>query len=404
MSHHIRHNCRLCRSRELDTVLTLRPTPPANEFVKAGDPDQDKYPLYLVQCNACGHVQLPVVIDPKRLFGNYVYVSGTSPAFVDHFRKYAEKMIADHHLVPGDLVVEIGSNDGTLLKFFKDYGCRVVGVDPAEAIAARASESGIETLPCFFDRMAAHLIQAKHGAATLVLANNVFAHADDLHEITMGARNLLDPARGRFVFEVQSLLDLVKDCLFDMIYHEHLSYHTLDPLVPFFHELSMEIIDCEHVDTHGGSLRVTVTSKPGPSPRDSVAETIRQERDALHDGVFETLSQRINVAGSRLQEFIQNLPGGQVLAGFGAPAKLTTLMHQFGLTAGDIAYVIDDSPWKQGLLTPGTRIPVVSSKYLSEDPPDRVVIFAWNFADQIAAKHPELAGKFVVPLPTYREI
>ena len=412
MSHRVRTDCRLCISTDLETVLELAPTPPANEFVKAGDPEQEKFPLYLVRCRSCGHVQLPVVVDPERLFGKYVYVSGTSPAFVDHFRRYAEKMIADLSLQPGDLVVDVGSNDGTLLRFFKDAGMRVTGVDPAEAIAGRATEAGIDTMPCFFDRKVARTIHAKHGPAALVLANNVFAHADDLHEIALAARDLLDLSRGRFVFEVQSLVDLLEKTLFDMVYHEHLSYHHLAPLLPFFQSIAMAVTDVEHVDTHGGSIRVTVAPRKNVPASDNVDSFLKVEAATLAGDPFGKLARQVGEVGHRVFCFLtEEKAAGRTVVGYGAPAKLTTLCHQFGITAQDIAYVVDDSPWKQNLLAPGTRIPVQSLDKINpvpyqQDPPVSWVIFAWNFAESIAKKLRDagFTGKIVTPLPVFKEL
>jgi len=407
MSVKIRDNCRLCFSPDLTKILELASTPLANEFVSADalNQVQDEFPLYLSRCGACGHVQLPVVVDPKRLFANYVYVSGTSASFVDHFKRYAEQVIQKYGLKPGDLVVEIGSNDGTLLSFFKKAGMRVLGVDPAQEISKAASASGIETLCEFFNQQVADSIKSKHGVANLILANNVFAHADDLHEIARATKSLLDPTAGHFVFEVQYLMDLVEDTLFDMVYHEHLSYHSLEPLVSFFSGLGMTVIDVERVNTHGGSIRVGVSaSQAQEAVKNSVLELIKLERECLTQKAFDELRIRVDEAAAGLKDLLKSTSGKVI--GYGAPAKLTTLMYQFKLQAADFAYIVDDSPWKQGLFTPGMHIPVVSSSHLQKtsDSPTRIVIFAWNFADSIVAKFPEYAGKFITPLPILKEL
>lgn len=404
MSYHVRKNCRLCSALDLETVLQLEDTPLANEFNADREETQEKFPLYLARCRSCGHVQLPVVVDPARLFRNYVYVSGTSPSFVEHFRRYAQEMISGLGLQAGDLVVDVGSNDGTLLRFFKEAGMRVIGIDPAMEIAARATASGIETIPEFFNRELSAKIAREHGPARLVVANNVFAHADNLAEISTAAQILLDPDRGRFVFEVQYVVDLIEKTLCDVIYHEHLSYHSVEPLVSFFDILSMKLEDVSHVDTHGGSIRCVV-SPWGSIASDRVDDFIKVERATMLNDPWIRLKDRIDASGEKLRGFLHGAArDGLKVAGFGAPAKLTTLCHQFGIVREDISYIVDDNPLKQGLFSPSIKIPIVPSSRLREEPPDRVVIFAWNFADQIAAKHPELAGRFVVPLPTYREI
>lgn len=402
---HVREDCRLCGAGELETVLELAPTPPANEFVGAADPPQELIPLYLARCPRCLHVQLPVVVDPERLFRNYVYVSGTSPSFVEHFRKYAETCAEAHDLRAGDLVVDVGSNDGTLLGAFKALGMVVLGVDPAKGIAARATHAGIETWPEFFTRETAQkIIWVAGKQAALVVANNVFAHADDLKTIALGVRDLLLPGRGRFVFEVQYLWDLIDKTLFDMVYHEHLSYHSLAPLVLFFESVGMTLVDAERVSTHGGSIRCTAAHGRNEHQSDRLRALLVEEQDRLINIVdpFGKMRERIDAAGAALQE---QLAGARAVVGYGAPAKLTTLCHQFGVTAEQVRAVVDDSPWKQGRLCPGTRIPVVSSLQGCGEV-DLVVIFAWNFAGPIAEKIRAggYDGKIVAPLPELREI
>lgn len=395
---HTRKDCRLCGSSDLSTVLDLAPTPPANEFVKADAPPQELIPLYLSQCGGCGHVQLPVVVNPERLFRNYVYVSGTSPAFVEHFRRYAAAIPVER----GALVVELGSNDGTLLRFYRDAGAQVLGVDPAKDIAARATQSGIETWPEFFTGDTADKARSLFGPAALVLANNVFAHADDLAGIATAVRKLL-AVNGLFVFEVQYLVDLVERGLFDMVYHEHLSYHHLAPLVPFFDALDMTLVDAEHVETHGGSIRCVAVPHKNAPQTERLRGMLKVEQATMAADPFGKLRKRIDDAGEKVRAFLDAARSrGDLVAAYGAPAKATTMSHQFGIRAEDIRYVVDDSPWKQGLLTPGTRIPVVSSAELDTSPPDAVFLFAWNFADQIIAKRPR--DRFVVPLPTFREV
>ena len=406
MSYRVRSSCRLCGSLKLDRVLQLQATPPANEFVapERAAEVQPEFPLYLSQCGDCGHVQLPVVVSPDVLFSNYVYVSGTSPSFVRHFSDYAAGMVGRFGLKPGDLVVDIGSNDGTLLGFFKSAGMRVLGVDPAKKIVEQANASGIETLCAFFDRATAAKILSEHGFASLVLANNVFAHADDLREIVHGVRDILDPVRGHFVFEVQYLVDLVQKTLFDMVYHEHLSYHAIQPLLSFFDSIGMSVVDASRVATHGGSIRVVVQSGQGLESSMQMQELLLDEGHALSGDPFGDMAQRIERASQQIRGALNDVSGKVV--GYGAPAKLTTLMYQFGITADHIAYVVDDSPWKQGLLTPGKHIPVKSPALLldPDNMPACIVIFAWNFAEQIIKKYPQFKGSFIVPLPEFQKV
>lgn len=404
-SYVVRPDCRLCSSEMLRGVLALEPTPLANEFLKPGNSCEELFPLHLVQCLACGHVQLPVVVDPERLFRNYVYVSGTSPAFVEHFRRYANDLCQAHNLAEGSLVVEIGSNDGTLLKFFKQRGMRVLGIDPAAEIAAKATAEGVPTIPHFFRESLAEEIVRDHGRAALVVANNVFAHADDLSAIVRGVKTLLAPG-APFVFEVQYLGDLLDGGLFDMIYHEHLSYHSVKPLAKFFMSHDMLLTDVAHVPTHGGSIRCTVVDKAHAGTRRTNV-VMFDERERLIGQRFEDLGRKIAHRGLHLREALRRAKNeGKTIAGYGAPAKATTLMRQFKI-GGMVDFVVDDSPWKQGLCMPGSSIPVYDGSMALNC--DVLVLFAWNFAEPILAKL-RSAGFFdgqrvaIVPLPEYQEI
>jgi SAM-dependent methyltransferase len=413
----VRDDCRLCGSKDLTKVLDLTPTPPANEFVPAGPSAtfevQEEFPLYLASCGKCGHVQLPVVVDPERLFRNYVYVSGTSPVFVDHFRRYADDMIRQLELIPGDLVVEIGSNDGTLLKFFRDAGMRVLGIDPAKDIAARATADGVETWNEFFTPELAQKIVHERGHAMLVVANNVFAHADDLRGIAEGVKHLMN-GRGVFTFEVSYLPDVLEKTLFDTIYHEHLSYHSVGPLARFFESCGMTLRDAQRIDTHGGSLRGTAVGRRDTLVSKNVTDLIAYENalglppDGNGRVPFDVFNQRILGLRDKLRKFlIQAKVDGKRVAGFGAPAKATTLMYHFGLGQDDLEFIVDDSPLKQGLFTPGKHVPVLPSTAIHQLKPDYLVVLAWNFADSIIAKcqpFRDAGGKFVVPIPEFRVV
>ena len=402
-----RADCRLCGGDRLALVLSLEPTPPANAFVPAGllGRAQERFPLDLFLCEACGHLQLLDVVDPALLFEDYVYVSGTSPVFVKHFEDYAASVRARFQPEAGSLVIDIGSNDGTLLGFFKAAGHRVLGIDPARDIARRATEAGIETLCGFFGADLARRLRAERGQATVITANNVFAHIDDLAGVTDGVRTLLAPG-GVFVFEVSYLLDVIEKTLFDTIYHEHLDYHAVAPLVRFFAAHGLEMIEAERVSSHGGSLRGVVQLAGGRHPVGAglTAALEAEQRAGLEKAeTFRTFGRHIEALKDELGGLLRRLKAeGKSVAGFGAPAKATTLMYHFGLGPELVDYIIDDSPLKQGLFTPGLHIPVLSSAALAERRPDYLLILAWNFASPIIAKNTafrDAGGRFIVPLP-----
>jgi len=405
---HHRTTCRLCSGAHLSEVLSLEPTPPANAFVSADQLSQPQatFPLDVFFCEDCHHVQLLDVVDPAVLFENYVYVSGTSPVFVKHFEDYAAFLIDSYAPPPGALVFDIGSNDGTLLKVFKKDGYKVLGVDPAKDIAAQASAGGIETITGFFSSAMAEDILAEHGRASVITANNVFAHIDDLGGVLDGVRTLLADD-GVFSFEVSYLVDVFEHTLFDTIYHEHLAYHTVAPLVGFMAAHDMELIDATRVSTHGGSLRAVAQKAGGGRPVSrSVAELIGLESGMGLDKAetYRDFGIRIDVLKAELSTLLRAKKAeGRTIAAFGAPAKATTLMYHFGIGADLIDFIVDDSPLKQGLYSPGMHIPVVPSSMIDERKPDDIVILAWNFAAPIMEKLTSFkaaGGQFIVPLPS----
>lgn len=405
--HHRRSTCRLCGGGRLTMVLSLVPTPPANAFVPASEigTPQPAFPLDLFFCEDCAHVQLLDVVDPRVLFENYVYVSGTSPVFVRHFEDYANDVVARFAIRPGALALDIGSNDGTLLSFFQKAGMAVLGVDPARDIAQAATARGIETIADFFTPALAARIRAERGAASVITANNVFAHVDDLAGVARGVRALL-AEDGVFVFEVSYLVDVTEKTLFDTIYHEHLAYHSVQPLLRFLEANDLELIEAIRVDSHGGSLRGVAQPKGGPRPVGaSVAEAVALERRLGLDRAetFHAFARDIEALKDELGALLRRLKGeGRSIAGFGAPAKATTLLYHFGIGPDIIDFIVDDSPLKQGLFTPGMHIPVLPGTAIAERKPDYLVVLAWNFAQPIIAKQAafrEAGGRFIVPLP-----
>ena len=404
---HRRANCRLCQGTALELVLQLEPTPPANAFVPepARGQDQPLFPLDVFFCKSCAHLQLLDVVDPKLLFENYVYVSGTSQVFVRHFENYARDILKRYPQKPNSLVVDIGSNDGTLLSFFQKEGCTVLGIDPAIEIAADASGQGINTINGFFTPKLAKDILKEYGPAKIITANNVFAHADDLAGITKGVESLLAPD-GVFAFEVSYLADVVEKTLFDTIHHEHVAFHSVGPLVPFLASHGLELIEAIRVDSHGGSLRAIAQKAGGPHKHgESVNELLSLENTmGLHKlETFQDFAANIESLRKELSGLLKDLKAqGAKIAGFGAPAKATTLMYHFGIGPDVIDYVIDDSPLKQNLYTPGMHIPVVDGKAIAQRKPDYLLLLAWNFADSIIARNQaylDSGGHFIVPLP-----
>ena len=405
-----RSDCRLCSSTDLELAIELTPTPPANAFVRGDclDIEQPKFPLDVYFCNSCSHVQLLDVVDPEYLFSEYVYLSGTSPIFIDHFRRYANQILSQFKPKPQSLVIDIGSNDGTLLSFFKEAGMSVLGIDPAKSIAEKTSNKGIETWDTFFDQEVANKINNLKGKASIITANNVFAHADDLKDIIQGIRSLLAPD-GIFAFEVSYLADVISDTLFDTIYHEHLSYHSVEPLREFFKKNGMHMFSAYRVTTHGGSLRGICQLSGGSYEDDgSVSKLILQERSsALNDiHTYKSFAENIQKLKNDLNALLRTIKSeGQSIAGYGAPAKATTLMYHFGLGRETIDFIVDDSPLKQGLYSPGEHILIAPSSDIQKFKPNFLLVFAWNFADAIIRNNKTFSdsgGQFILPLPNVK--
>jgi len=398
----------MCGEESLTKVMSLTPTPPGNDFLAKEELGRDElvYPLDLYFCEGCYHVQLGHVVDPQTLYQkNYSYVSATSAHFVNHLKNYASEMIDRFGLQSGDLVADIGSNDGTCLSFFKEKGMNVVGVDPATDIAEKATKDGVETVADFFGYNLAVALRKKYGSAKYITSHNACAHIDDLFDVVKGVEHWLDKD-GVFVLEVGYFVDVYINTWFDTIYHEHLDYHTVSPFEKLFARVGMEVISVERISPQGGSIRVMVQKISGNIERDkSVDDLIALERElGLHR--VNTLNQfntKINAVRDNLQKLIYFLKKeGKTIAGFGAPTKATTLMAHFGLDQKVLDFIVDDNPLKQGLFTPITHIPILSADVLYERKPDYLIILAWNFAGPIMQMHKrynEEIGKFILPMP-----
>ncbi|MDD5262500.1 MAG: class I SAM-dependent methyltransferase [Methylacidiphilales bacterium] len=402
-----RNTCRLCEGRDLSLVLKLTPCPPVDAYVPASrlQEVQEAFPLDLFLCHNCGHTQLLDVVSPKLLFGSYIYTTASSPGLVEYFRTYADEVIDYAQPAPGSTVADIGSNDGTLLGFFKKRGLRVLGIDPAQNIAEAATASDIETVPSFFTGELGRKLRAERGPFSLVTANNVFAHSDQLGDMAAGVHAMLSQ-EGLFVFEVSYMLDMVKNMVFDFIYHEHLSHHSAKPLQLFLRRHGLELLHVQRTPSKGGSLRCFAQLENGPrkaSPSVDAILNLENEFGLYDLETYKIYAANIEKAKSDLNRALTPFKStGNKIAGYGASATGTVLIYHFDL--GDsLSCIIDDNPLRQNLFSPGHHIPVLSPKALYNDKPDAVVILAWRFADMIIKKHESYlknGGKFIVPLPT----
>ena len=392
--------CRVCRSDNLVNVLDLGRQPLANEFV-ASPQDQNTYPLVLLRCVDCGLAQLSVVVDPKVMFSNYLYASSASAPLVAHFEEYADE-VAARFAHPGSFVIEIGSNDGVLLAPLQARGVGVLGIDPATNLAEAAQDRGIQTWHEFFSE---RLITERlaRSSANVVIANNVLAHIDDIHEVMRGVRAALRDD-GVFIAEFPYLGDLVEHVEYDTIYHEHLSYFHLAPLERLFAYAGMRVFDIKHLPQQGGSIRIYVCR--GNTHRGTAALRAFRKQEARRDlgnaVTYEAFAQRVVASRDTLVEMLYRLRNNNTVAAHGASAKGNTLLNYCGIGPSDIEFIADGAPLKHGLYTPGTHIPVVPESELVARNPDYVLLLAWNYAGAIVKKFPEYAGRFIHPIPIAR--
>ncbi len=410
---HKKPNCRYCGNRLGQPFLELGTMPLANSFLSKEDARKEEFacPLSLVWCSGCGLVQLSHVVPADLMFANYLYVSSTTQTFRKHFAEYAKDAKIRLQKKSGPtLAVDIGSNDGLLLACYQNEGMKAVGVEPAKNLSEEANRNGRITVHDYFGASAVDKILKDFGPADIISANNVFAHIDDIHNVCRNVNRLLGP-QGIFVIEFPYLGVMVEEMLFDMIYHEHLSYIAVSPLKFVLGRFDLEIFAIEKVASHGGSLRVFIQKKKGGRAISSeVGDYIADEskKGYSSESIYRDFATRVKRVKSELLAFVKDVKSKKKsLSGYGAPAKGNTLINYCGLNASAIDYIVDDNPLKQNLLCPGSRIPVVPSQHLFERHTDYVLIFAWNFAEEIIKKLQPLREKgvqFIIPLPKPRVV
>ncbi|MEN9575948.1 MAG: hypothetical protein RL514_3803 [Verrucomicrobiota bacterium] len=404
-----RTTCRLCDSPQLDLALQLKPTPVADGFVSAAlkDTPQEHFPLDLFLCRDCGHAQLLDVVDPETLYGNYLYTTSTSLGLDRHYQQYAADIVAVAKPPANGLVMELGSNDGTLLKCFQAHGLRTLGIDPAREVARRATEAGVETLAEYFTTDLARRLRSERGPADLIAANNVLANIDQVGNVFDGVRELLAPD-GVFVFETGYQLPIVEKLLFETIYHEHLDYHSVKPMQSFCQRHGLRLFAAKHIPTKGGSLRGLVCrAESTRATESSVEKLIGLETAAgIHAlPTYQAYGARIEKLKQDLLTLLRDLRRqGKTVAAFGAAHAVTTLTHHFEI--GEfLSFVVDDNPRKHGTFSPGYHTPVLPTQALYERKPDYVLVLAWRFLEPFQKKNQaylDQDGHFIVPLPELR--
>lgn len=401
--------CRSCGSGGLVTVLSLGHTPLANSLLteeQLAQPEQS-YPLDLAFCPSCTLVQITETVPPEQLFGEYLYFSSFSDTLLRNAHDLVRRLLVQRGLGPQSLVVEIASNDGYLLQYYRDAGIQVLGIEPARNIAEVARNRGIPTLAEFFAADVASRLVQEGQRADVIHANNVLAHVADLNGVVAGFAALLKPD-GVAVIEVPYVKDMIDQREFDTIYHEHLCYFSLTALNHLYRRHGLTIVDVERLPIHGGSLRVYAASQGDPS---GAVTALLAEEVAWGVGCLDFYSgfgENVGRLRDELCTLLADLKSqGKHIAVYGASAKGSTLLNYFGIGGETLDFVVDRSTVKQGRFTPGTHLPILAPEHLLVARPDYVLLLTWNFADEILEQQAEYrrqGGRFIIPIPELRVV
>jgi novobiocin biosynthesis protein NovU/D-mycarose 3-C-methyltransferase len=405
-----RTHCRTCGSKNLKLILDLGKTALVNDFLKPEEVANYKIslPLRVVLCPDCSLVQLADTVDPRILYSHYAYVTSTSKTMDTHLNKMMTHLLTTARLGSGSKVLEIASNTGVFLKKFKEQGCEVLGIEPAGNIADVALATAIPTRKEFFNAATAGKLKAEWGAADLILGRHVFAHIDDLRDLVAGLE-AVSHAETLIAFEVPYLVDFFEHTEYDTIYHEHLSYISVRAIEALVKDSAFMLSRVDHYPIHGGSILFHLRHRSSKAaPHASVAQALEKEKQMrLAEPVtWEAFAQRVNHIRTGLPALLRKLKAqGKRIIGYGASAKGNTLLNTCGITTKELDYIIDNTPFKQDKIAPGSWIPVRPPERLLKEQPDYALLLAWNFAPEIIARETEYqrrGGRFIVPIPEPR--
>ncbi len=403
--------CRFCKNTLKCTFVDLGVSPLANSYVKPQELQRMEpfYPLHVYVCEECYLVQLPLLESPEEIFSDYAYFSSYSESWLRHVKAYSESMIERFSLDSKNHIVEIASNDGYLLQFFKEKGIPVLGIEPAKNVARTAQEAGIPTLIKFFGTQTAKKLAKEGKHADLIIGNNVLAHVPGLNDFVKGMNILLKP-HGVITMEFPHLMRLVEENQFDTIYHEHFSYFSFITVNKVFAAQDLKIFDVEELPTHGGSLRIYICHAEDASKTVTghVGDLIKKEKAAGFHNLQYYVSFGIKVKEAKrniLEFMIKTKRQGKSMVGYGAPAKGNTLLNYCGIRTDFMDYTVDRSPHKQGLFLPGTHIPIYHPDKVKETKPDYLLILPWNLKDEIIEQMLHIrdwGGQFTTLIPEVR--
>jgi C-methyltransferase-like protein/putative zinc binding protein/methyltransferase family protein len=397
--------CRVCSEVDLHGLIDLGRMPLANAFVRKDQlcVPEEEFPLRVGICPNCHLIQLLDVVNPIILFRHYIYRTSKVPVMPDHFRNYANQVWQRFRLSASQFVIEIGSNDGVLLGEMQKLGPRVIGIDPAVNVGAIANRQGVPTLLDLFSADLAMTLAQKYGHAKVVIANNVVAHIDDLFDLMKGVDALL-MAEGIFIFEVPHISDMLENLSFDSIYHEHLSYFSLGPVVQLLNGVGLEVFDVEMFPTHGLSMRVYAGRRGYHNVSEHVPKLLAWEHGLRlrEPSTYILFAKQIEERRIYITELLRELKRSKKrIAGYGAPAKGNTLLNYFQIGSGQLEYITEEMRSKIGLFTPGSHIPIVSINEGRQNPPDYYLLLAWNYRNVAFQKEEAFrsaGGRFIIPI------
>ena len=404
-----KYACRICRSKDHSLILDYGPVALAGGLLSSLEEaeNEERYPLTLVFCEACKHVQVREILDPSILFSNYAWETGVGTSIMRYCSEFAQHVADRTNLAQDGFVVEIASNDGTLLNEFKGSGRSVLGVDPARRIAENATARGILTRPEFFNLEVAQSIASDQGPADLIIGRNVLAHVADLHGLVEGVRTILGPG-GTAAIEFPYLVPMHKELQYDQVYHEHIGYHGLDSMRRLGEMHTLRVVDVESVPLHGGSIRCYLAHQDDPrQATEQVAEMLAVEEPLLHFEAWAEFGDRVREQKRLLREELTSARArGEVVVGYGASGKGQALIQFCELDESHVNYIVDKAPIKDGKWTPGSHIPIFDPSHMKKAGVDVLLLFSWNLAEEILNQERELHSRGVrflhpIPVPHY---
>jgi len=391
-------SCDICQKTNISPILDLGQQPLANKYPTSSTPEtEDKFSLTVLFCDNCKNVQLNTKISRERMFEDYYYLSSVNQGLVKHFENFAKELLGSR------FVVDIGSNDGIFLKPLREQGTPYLGVEPSLNVSKIANDNGLETLCSFFDRETANNIVSTRGKADVIVASSVFTHLEDPHNFVEAVKDLLSE-NGRFIIEVEYIKNIVSTLQFERFYLDRIFYYSLSSLENLFKGHNMKLTKASIIEPHGGSLRVEICHSDSSAKQDhSIESLLKEEESFLNPEAFKNFSKNVSNEIKNLQRALEKFKASGIkIAGYGAPARLSTICNYGHIGPDLIKYTIDDSPLKVNRFTPGTHIPIVARDQLEQDTPDILLVFAYEYIDDIRTKTSN-RFKYFKPIP-FQEI